>query len=75
MKMGETMETAYLMIDGTTIGRTLEKLYGDTPDAWMICNELSVTKDGVRYSKVQTTHKGKSIITWFRHPSIITLNK
>lgn len=68
MKMGETMETAYTMIDSTTISRTLEKLYGDTPDAWMICSEASVIKDGVRYSKVQVMYKNKPITYWFRHP-------
>lgn len=71
MKMGETMETAYLMIDDTTVGRTLEKLYGDEPDAWMITCESSVIDNGVRYSKVQISHKDKPIVVWFRHPNVI----
>ena len=74
MKIGESMETAYVMIDSTTISRTLEKLYGKSPDDWFISNESSIIKDGVRYSKIQTSHKGKSIINWFRHPDVIKWN-
>ena len=69
--MGETMATAYLVEDGTTIGRTLEKLYGDEPDAWMITCESSIVENDVRYSKVQVSHKNRQIVTWFRHPTMI----
>ena len=74
MKLGESMETAYAVIDSTTVSRTLEKLYGNNPDDWMICSETSVIKDGVRYSKVQVMYKDKPVTYWFRHPSTFKLS-
>lgn len=67
MKMGETMKTAYVIMDESSIGTILERLYGHDPDGWMIVNQNSIVEEDVRYSKVQTSHKDKAKITWFRY--------
>lgn len=68
MKLGENIDTPYMILDSTTISNTLQKLFGDSPDDWMITNQMAVTKDGIQYSKVQVDLKGKSKIIWFRYP-------
>jgi|GEM_PF-3359796 hypothetical protein len=68
MKLGDSIDTAYVIVDSTYISSTLEKRYGDKPDDWMIVNEMSVVQDGIRYSKIQVNVKGNTEIVWFRHP-------
>jgi len=68
MKLGENIDTPYMILDSTTISTTLQKLFGDSPDDWFVSSENAVIKDDIRYSKVQVDLKGKSKVLWFRHP-------
>ncbi len=71
MKLGENIDTPYMILDSTTISNTLQKLFGDSPDDWFVSSENAVIKDNIRYSKVQVDLKGKTKILWFRHPKQI----
>lgn len=66
--LGESIDYPYMIIDSTTISTTLQNLFGDRPDDWMITNQMPVTKNGILYSKIQIDLKDETKILWFRHP-------